>query len=128
VFDERTRLDLGRQSDRASAGDLARSPDSFVLPGTPVCLSSLLAAGRYQELLNLIEMAPFVCWDNRHWGVQAWAAMGKRAEAIRYAEASRGLNDLTRSLARASRSCSRRAWPTKLMNVMRLQRIGADRT
>jgi hypothetical protein len=90
-------LDLGRQSDRASAGDLARSPDRFVLPGTPVCLSSLLAAGRYQELLNLIEMAPFVCWDNRHWGVQAWAAMGKRAEAIRYAEASRGLNDLTRS-------------------------------
>jgi len=34
----------------------------------------------------------------------------------------------TRSLARARRFCSRQAWPTKLMNVMRLQRIGADRT
>ena len=69
--------------------------------GTPVCLSSLLAAGRYQELLDLVEMAPFVCWDNRRWGVQALAAMGKRAEAIRYAEASRGLNDHTDTIARA---------------------------
>ena len=69
--------------------------------GTPVCLSSLLAAGRYQELLDLLEMAPFVCWDNRRWGVQALAAMGKRAEAIRYAEASRGLNDHADTIARA---------------------------
>ncbi len=69
--------------------------------GTPVCLSSLLAAGRYQELLDLVEMAPFVCWDNRRWGVQALAAMGKRAEAIRYAEDSRGLNDHPDTIARA---------------------------
>jgi hypothetical protein len=69
--------------------------------GTPVCLSSLLAAGRYQELLDLLEMARFVCWDNRRWGVQALAAMGKRAEAIRYAEASRGLNDHPDTIARA---------------------------
>jgi len=54
---------------------------SSYFQGTPVCLSSLLAAGRYQELLDLLEMAPYVCWDNRRWGVQALAAMGKRVEA-----------------------------------------------
>ncbi len=69
--------------------------------GTPVCLSSLLAAGRYQELLDLLEMAPFVCWDNRRWGIHALVALGKKAEAIRYAEASCGLNDDPVAIARA---------------------------
>jgi hypothetical protein len=69
--------------------------------GTPVCLSSLLAAGRYQELLDLLEKAPLVWWEDRRWGVQALVALGKKAEAIRYAEASRGLNDSPVALARA---------------------------
>jgi hypothetical protein len=38
---------------------------SSYFQGTPVCLSSLLAAGRYQELLDLLEIAPFVCWADR---------------------------------------------------------------
>jgi hypothetical protein len=40
-------------------------------------------------------------WHHRQWGVKALAAMGRRAEAIRYAEASRGLNDNPIAIARA---------------------------
>jgi len=61
--------------------------------GTSACLSALFAAGRYDELLALIDKARFKWWHNRRWGVKALAAMGKKAEAIRYAEDSRGLND-----------------------------------
>jgi tetratricopeptide (TPR) repeat protein len=68
--------------------------------GTPVCLSSLLAAGRYQELLDLLQRAPSIWWEYRRWGVQALAAMGKPDEALRYAEASRGLNDNPERIAR----------------------------
>jgi hypothetical protein len=53
----------------------------------------LLAAGRYQDLLDLLEIAPFVWWQNCRWGVQALVAMSKKDEAIRYAEASLGLNE-----------------------------------
>ena len=74
---------------------------SSYFQGTPVCLSSLLAAGRYQELLDLLTIAPFVCWAYRQWGVRALAAMGKSAEALRYAEASRGLNDHPDTITRA---------------------------
>src|SRR5262249_55730319 len=58
-------------------------------------------AGRYQELLDLLEIAPFVCWAYCQWGVRALAAMGKSAEALHYAEASRGLNDHPDIIARA---------------------------
>lgn len=61
--------------------------------GASACLASLYAAGRHEELLSLIDKAPFKWWHNRRWGVKALAAMGKKAEAIRYAEDSRGLND-----------------------------------
>jgi len=61
--------------------------------GTGACLASLYAAGRFTELLALIDKAPFKWWHDRRWGVKALAAMGKKAEAIRYAEESRGLND-----------------------------------
>jgi len=77
-----------------------RSPGRY-FQGTPACLSSLVAAGRYQELLELLEKAPVVWWVYRRWGVQALAAMGKKAEAIRYAEASRGLNDDPAMIAHA---------------------------
>ena len=59
--------------------------------GTPTCLSSLFAAGRYRELLDLLEIAPFVWWEDRRWGVQALVAMGRAEKALRYAETSRGL-------------------------------------
>jgi hypothetical protein len=61
--------------------------------GTSACLSALFAAGRYDELLTLIDKARFKWWHDRRWGVKALSAMGKKAEAIRYAEESRGLND-----------------------------------
>lgn len=61
--------------------------------GTDACLSCLLAAGRHEELLDLIEMAPYLSWDYRKFGVEALVAMGKKGEALRYARASRGLND-----------------------------------
>ena len=57
--------------------------------GTANCLSALLAAERYDELLALLEMAPYTMWGYRKYGVKALAALGKNAEAIRYAEEGR---------------------------------------
>jgi len=61
--------------------------------GTSACMASMYAAGRHEQLLALLERAPFKWWHDRQWGVKALAAMGKKAEAVRYAEESRGLND-----------------------------------
>lgn len=61
--------------------------------GTRACLSCLLAAERYQELLDLIDSAPRISWDNRKYGVDALIAMGRKGEAIKYAKASCGFND-----------------------------------
>jgi hypothetical protein len=64
-----------------------------VFRGDGACLSCLLVAGRYQELLDLIESAPYISWYNRKYGVRALVAMGQKGEAIKYAKASCGLND-----------------------------------
>jgi hypothetical protein len=69
--------------------------------GTSACLSCLLAAGRHQDLLDLIDTAPFLWWHYRRYGVRALTAMGQTDEAIRYAEASRGGNDSPIAIARA---------------------------
>lgn len=61
--------------------------------GTSACLSALLKAGRNEEILSLLEHAPHKFWHDRKWGVKALSAMGKKAEAIRYAEDSRGINE-----------------------------------
>jgi hypothetical protein len=50
----------------------------------------LLKAERYRELLDL-ETAPFVWCTYRRWGFRALVAQGKRADALRYAEASRSI-------------------------------------
>jgi hypothetical protein len=60
--------------------------------GTAACLSAMMAAGHYEQLLALLELAPHKFWHDRQWGVKALVALGRKAEAIRYAEASRGLN------------------------------------
>ncbi|NJO38359.1 MAG: hypothetical protein HC871_13070 [Rhizobiales bacterium] len=60
--------------------------------GTAACLSGLFGAGRHDELLGLLELAPYKFWHDRKWGVKALVARGDRAAAIRYAEATRGLN------------------------------------
>ncbi|MFP3911067.1 MAG: hypothetical protein ACLFUT_03220 [Desulfobacteraceae bacterium] len=69
--------------------------------GTPACLSALLKAGREEEILSLLDLAPYKSWDNREWGVKALMSMGKKAEALRYAEDSRGLNDSPVAVAQA---------------------------
>lgn len=69
--------------------------------GTIACLSALFHAGRHEELLALLDKAPNSLWQYREWGVRALAAMGRKAEAIRYAETSRGLNDSPIAMARA---------------------------
>jgi len=69
--------------------------------GTSACLASLYAAGRHEELLALLDKAPYKFWHYRRWGVQALAALGKKAAAIRYAEDSRGLNDPGSEIAKS---------------------------
>jgi len=49
----------------------------------------------------LLERAPYKLWHDRQWGVKARVAMGRKAAALRYAEASRGLNDSPLFIARA---------------------------
>ncbi len=55
--------------------------------GTPACLSALQHAERHAEIVELLDAETF--WSNKRWAVQALAAMGKKAEAIRCAESSR---------------------------------------
>jgi hypothetical protein len=66
-------------------------PGNYVR-GTSVCLSSLLAAGRHQELLDVLALQRFPFWHNRKFGVQVLVSEGRMDEALAYAEASRGLN------------------------------------
>jgi hypothetical protein len=69
--------------------------------GTSACFSALLAAGRYKEILELLALAPYKFWYDRLWGVKALGAMGKKGEALRYAEDSRGLNEPDYSISEA---------------------------
>ncbi len=83
---------------------MAWSPDPELrgyFKGTTNCLSALLAAGRHDDLLELLELEPHKMWHYRQYGVKALAAMGRKAEAIRYAEEGRGLNDSPVAIARA---------------------------
>ena len=68
--------------------------------GVTPCFSALYSAGRYQDLLTLLDKAPFTMWWNRRWGVKALVSLGKKAEAIRYAEDSKDLNDPVTVIAR----------------------------
>ncbi|MGI9476067.1 MAG: hypothetical protein ACR2PI_05145 [Hyphomicrobiaceae bacterium] len=74
---------------------LAWSPDfppGGYFKGTAVCLSALHAAGRHDELLVLLELAPHKFWHYRQWGVRALVGLGRPDAAIQYAEDTRGLN------------------------------------
>lgn len=70
-----------------------QAPGHGFYKGTTACMASLYAAGRHEQLLSLLAKAPFKWWHDRRWGVKALTAMCKKAEAIRYAEESRGPND-----------------------------------
>ncbi len=77
-----------------------RKPGDY-FNGTSACLSALLKAGRNAEIMELLEQAPHKFWHDRKWGVKALTAMGRRGEALRYAEDSRGLNEPAWAIARA---------------------------
>lgn len=75
---------------------MAWSPDPELrgyFKGTPACLSALVKAGRNAEVVALLERAPHRFWSERKWGVKALVALGKKAEALRFAEGSRGRNE-----------------------------------
>ncbi|MEN0064117.1 MAG: hypothetical protein AAGA48_18340 [Myxococcota bacterium] len=75
---------------------MAWSPDPDLrgfFKGSTNCLSALLAAGRYDDLLELLELERHNMWVYRQFGVRALAAQGRTMEAIRYTEEGRGLND-----------------------------------
>jgi hypothetical protein len=57
-------------------------------PGTTACLSALYRSERYQEIVDLLDVDAI--WPYKRWAVKALAAMAKKSEAIRYAEACRG--------------------------------------
>lgn len=65
------------------------APGFFFYQGTAACFSSLLKAGRNDEVLALLESDPKNFRFYREWGVKALLAMGKKAQALRYAEESR---------------------------------------
>jgi hypothetical protein len=72
--------------------------------GTNVCLSSLLAAGRHQELLDVLALQRFPFWHDRQFGVRALVVEGRVDDALAYAEASRGLNQPDRAIDAACES------------------------
>jgi hypothetical protein len=55
--------------------------------GTSACLSALYTAGRYAEIIDLVEGRQI--WGYQRWKVKAFAAQGKIDEAIRFAESCR---------------------------------------
>jgi tetratricopeptide (TPR) repeat protein len=94
-----------RWADQLMGGcQTAWRPDSNArgfFAGATNCLSALLAAERYDDLIQLLEMAPSTMWHYRQYGVKALAALGRKAEAIQYAEQGRELNDSPIAIARA---------------------------
>ena len=70
---------------------MALSPDKNLrghFHGTSACLSALFRAERYGEIVDILQVDTI--WTYQRWAVKALAAMGRKREAIRYAESSRG--------------------------------------
>jgi hypothetical protein len=55
---------------------------------------------RHQEILDLLAIDSRTIWHYRQYGVKALAATGRSADAVRYAEERRGLNDSPVAIAR----------------------------
>jgi hypothetical protein len=69
---------------------LALSPDTSVrgyFHGTSACLSALFAAGRYDDLIELVRGDRF--WPYKRWAVKAMVAQGRHREAIAFTESCR---------------------------------------
>jgi hypothetical protein len=70
---------------------LALSPDKTTrgyFHGTSACLSALYRAERYPEIVDLLGGDEI--WPYKRWAVNALVAMGRKSEALRYAESCRG--------------------------------------
>lgn len=61
--------------------------------GVDACLSTLFRINRFEELRAILELTGKTFWNYHQWGFKALVAEGKRAEALRYAENHRGIND-----------------------------------
>ena len=75
----------------SSTTRMALSPDPTLhahFHGTSACLSALYEAERYEEIVDILRVDAI--WHYKRWAVKALAAMGKKSEAIRYAESNRG--------------------------------------
>lgn len=57
-----------------------------------ICLSSLFAAGRHEELMDLLALDRHAFWDYRQFGVRLLLKQGRTEDALAYAEASRRLS------------------------------------
>ena len=69
---------------------MALSPDPKLhghFHGTSACLGALYAAERHDEIVDILQVNAI--WPYKRWAVKALAAVGKKAEAIRYAESRR---------------------------------------
>jgi hypothetical protein len=69
--------------------------------GTTGCLSAIYGAQRYDELIRLVDSARLNWWHYRRWGVDALVALGRPAEALRYAQASQETNAPAGAVAKA---------------------------
>jgi hypothetical protein len=68
---------------------VVQAPGYAYFKGSSAFLSSLYAAGRYEELLAMLEKPYFSGWWYRPWGVRALLALDRKADALRYAEDSK---------------------------------------
>jgi hypothetical protein len=64
-----------------------KRPARAFFKGTSACLSALLASQRFDELMQLLATEIF--WPYKQWSVKALLAQGRKAEAVREADACR---------------------------------------
>ncbi|MBP0595345.1 hypothetical protein J8I87_38015 [Paraburkholderia sp. LEh10] len=69
--------------------------------GTVPCLSALYAAGRYRDVIDLVDSDRLGLWWYRRWAVDALVSLGRPSDALRLAEASQGLNAPGGEIAKA---------------------------
>jgi hypothetical protein len=68
--------------------------------GTAICLSCLLEAGRYGDLIELLACAPMKWWHWHRFGAEALARQGAWDTAIAYAEGCRSPQGYDRQIDR----------------------------
>lgn len=76
------------------------SPETYVFfKGKTNCLSALLRAERYEEILEVLAAKPNQIWSYSLFGVRALVLLGRQADALRYAEEHHGGGSNSISLA-----------------------------